>query len=112
VASEEKLPDNILWHQSGVNAKGEPFVQLLKGMEVIAQMDVQEARDHGRAMLEAAEAAETDAFVFDWLQTEVKVPHDRAAMLLVEFRKYREKTTGKQHGPTDKRQWVMPPGEK
>jgi hypothetical protein len=26
--------DQILWHQSGVNAKGEAFVQLLRGTEI------------------------------------------------------------------------------
>jgi hypothetical protein len=39
---DEKLPDDVLWHQSGVlwhqsgvNAKGEPFVQLIRGTTVI-----------------------------------------------------------------------------
>lgn len=64
----EEIPDNILWHQSGVNKKGEPFVQLLRGMEIICQMDPEQARDHARAITEAAEAAEQDAFLMDWGQ--------------------------------------------
>jgi len=61
--SDQKLPDDVLWHQSGVNAQGEPFVQLIQGTAVIAQMSCEQARDQGHAILEAAEAAEQDAFI-------------------------------------------------
>jgi hypothetical protein len=104
-----KLPDNVLWHQSGVNAKGEPFVQLIHGDKVIAQMDVEQARDHGRTIIEAAEAAETDAFIFDWVCNKVGSGPEQAMGLLVDFRKYRSEVTGKRHGPTSQREWVMPP---
>jgi len=107
--SDDKIPDDVLWHQSGVNAKGEPFVQLIQGTDVIAQMSVDEARDHGHAILEAAEAAETDAFLFDWVIHHVGAGKEQAAGLLVDFRKYRAERTGKRHGPTSPRDWVMPP---
>jgi hypothetical protein len=105
---EEKLPDNIIWHQSGINQKGEPFVQLLKGTEIIGQMSVEEARDHARAMTEAAEAAETDAFIYQWVVEHVGSDRERAGQLLVDFRRYREEVTGKRQGPTNPRDWVMP----
>lgn len=106
--SEEKAPDNILWHQSGVNVKGEPFIQLLRGMDVIAQMDPQQAREHALAMLEAAEAAEQDSFIFDWVTNHVGAGREQAAGLLVDFRQYRAERTGKRQGPTSSRDWVMP----
>jgi hypothetical protein len=106
--SEEKLPDDILWHQSGVNQKGEPFVQLLKGNEIIGQMSVEEARDHARAITEAAEAAETDAFIFNWVLKKVGGGPVQAMGLLTEFRQYRTEVTGKREGPTNPRDWVMP----
>jgi len=108
---DEKLPDDILWHQSGVNQKGEPFVQLIFGNRVIAQMDVEQAREHGRTIVEAAEAAETDAFIFDWVINRVGAEPENAGAMLVDFRKYRTERTGKRHGATSKRDWVMPPGK-
>ncbi len=108
---DEKIPDDVLWHQSGINGKGEPFVQLIRGTQIIAQMDVEQARDHGRAIIEAAEAAETDAFIFDWVVNRVGSGREQAAGLLVDFRKYRAEVTGKRHGATSPRDWVMPPAK-
>lgn len=106
---DEKIPDDILWHQSGVNQIGEPFVQLIRGTQVIAQMDPQQARDHGQAILEAAEAAEQDAFIFDWVVNRVGSGVDQAAGLLQDFRQYRRERTGKRGGPVNAREWVPPP---
>ena len=75
-------------------------------------MDVAQARDHGNAIIEAAEAAETDAFIFDWVMNRVGSGPEQAAGLLVDFRKYRAEVTGKRHGPTSPRDWVMPPPDK
>ncbi len=108
MSSGEQLPDDILWHQSGVNAKGEPFVQLLKGRKIIGQMTPEEARDHARAITEAAEAAEQDAFIFDWVCNQVGSGPEQAAGLLRDFRAYRLKRTGKRGGPSDPKDWVMP----
>jgi hypothetical protein len=101
--------DDVLWHQAGINSKGEPFVQLILGTKVIAQMTVPEARDHGMAIVEAAEAAETDAFVFEWVTKHVGAGPQQAAGLLVDFRKYRSEITGKRHGATSSRDWVGGP---
>lgn len=105
---DEKIPDDVLWHQSGVNTKGEPFVQLIKGKKVIGQMSPDDARDHAHAVLEAAEAAEQDAFIFDWVQQKLEMPPAIAGQLLVEFRKYRAERSNKKGGPTHPGDWVMP----
>jgi ABC-type nitrate/sulfonate/bicarbonate transport system substrate-binding protein len=109
--SDEKLPDNILWHQSGVNQNGEPFVQLLRGAQIFAQMDPQQARDHAQAILESAEAAEQDAFIFDWVKNHIGAGETQAAGFLGDFRKYRAERTGKKGGPSSARDWVMPPNK-
>jgi len=101
-----KLPDDVLWHQSGVNPKGEPFVQLIRGDKVIAQMSPEQARDHGHAIIEAAEAAEQDAFIYDWVLNRVGSGQEQAAGLLVDFRKYRSERTNKKGGPTRPDDWV------
>lgn len=105
---QQSVPGEVLWHQSGINPKGQPFVQLLLGMRIIGQMTPEEARDHGRAMLEAAEAAEQDAFMFDWVTHQVGAGPQQAAGLLVDFRRYRAERTGKSQGPTRPTDWVMP----
>lgn len=110
--ADEKIPDDILWHQSGVNAKGEPFVQLIQGGKVIGQMSPQEARDHAQAMIEAAEATEQDGFIMDWVINKVGAGPQQAAGLIADFRQYRRERTGKRGGPVNKREWVMPDDKK
>jgi hypothetical protein len=104
-------PNDVLWHQSGVNPAGEPFVQLLRGTEVICQMSPEQARDHGHATIEAAEAAEQDAFMVNFMQTKVGLDLERAMMVLVDFRRYRVERSGKRGGPTSGREWVFPHGK-
>jgi hypothetical protein len=102
----------VLWHQSGVSPTGEPFVQLLLGDEIIAQLSPEQARDHARAITEAAEAAEQDAFLIDFATNQLGTPHEAAGALLVAFREYRQERTGKAQGPRHPKDWVMPPKDK
>jgi hypothetical protein len=97
-----------LWHQSGINQQGEPFVQLLRGEKIIAQMDPEQARDHASAITEAAEAAEQDAFMVHFLREKIGLTLHEAGRVLVEFREWRRDLTGKSSGPTNPRDWVMP----
>jgi hypothetical protein len=77
----------------------QPYVHLVlmytDGTEEIAgQMTVAEARHHAMATLEAAEAAETDAFLVWFLEQRVGLEQGAAAALLPEFRTWREKCRG------------------
>jgi hypothetical protein len=110
IPPDEKFPDDVLWHQSGVNAKGEPLVQLIRGTDVIAQMSPEQARDHARSITEAAEASEQDAFFVWFLQHEVGVSKEQAFGVLMDFRRKRAERTGKRGGLTSPRDWVMPEG--
>jgi hypothetical protein len=101
MSDEKEFP---LWHQSGVNRAGEPFVQLILGEKIIAQQTPEMAREHALAVLAAAEAAEQDAFILHWLKTKVGATEDAAAQVLNDFRKYRREQTGKRSG-----QEVIPP---
>jgi hypothetical protein len=100
--------EQILWHQSGINPRGEPFVQLLLNEDVIGQMTPTEARDHARALTEAAEAAEQDAFFINFLQKKVGLGIAAAGQILIDFRNSRAEHTGKSQGPRHARDWVMP----
>jgi hypothetical protein len=102
-------PDDFLplWHQSGVNRAGEPFIQLILGEKVIAQQSIEQARDHAHAILEAAEAAEQDAFLVHWLKSCIGADERAAAGLLQDFRNWRREQTGKRSG-----QEVIPPNGK
>src|SRR6266478_8679287 len=95
IVSEE---DNVLWHQSGVNRDGEPFIQLILNDKVIAQQSIEQAREHARAMLEACEAAEQDAFMVHFLRKNVGLSEVQAVNVLVDFRKWRMRETGKRSG--------------
>ena len=95
----------MLWHQSGVNQKGEPFVQLILYGKLIAQMDPQQARDHARAITEAAEAAEQDSFMVEFAKSTIGTTPEGAAGLLVEFRRFRE-ARGKSTPPSDPSEFI------
>jgi hypothetical protein len=100
--------DDVLWHQSGVNPAGEPFVQLLRNETIIAQISVGQAREFAGALLQAAEAAEQDAFLISFARTEIGMSIQEAGKILIAFREYRARTTGKSQGPTRPTDWVMP----
>ena len=102
--------ERVLWHQSGVAPTGEPFVQLLLDEEIIAQLSPEQARDHARAITEAAEAAEQDAFMMAFAQEKIGLDFNTAGRVLVDFRNFRAERTGKSQGPTRPTDWVMPPG--
>ena len=104
--------DHVLWHQSGVTPRGEPFVQLLQDDKIIGQFSPEQARDHARAITEAAEAAEQDAFLISFARNKIGMPMEDAAKILVAFREYRAETTGKSQGPRNPKDWVMPPPDK
>ena len=99
------MPDNNkpddgvpLWHQSGVTRAGEPFIQLILGDKVVAQQSPEMAREHALAMLEAAEAAEQDAFIVWFAKNRMGVDENVAAHILVDFRDWRREHTGKRSG--------------
>lgn len=103
--------ESVLWHQSGVSPTGDPFVQLLRDETIIAQLSPEQARDHARAITEAAEAAEQDAFLFDFGR--LKLGDAQAGMrLIVAFREFRAERSDKSQGPRSPRDWVMPPADK
>ena len=104
--------DRVIWHQSGVAPTGEPFIQLLLDDQIVAQLSPDQARDHARAITEAAEAAEQDAFLVDFARTVLGLDREHEGALLVAFRDYRAKRTGKSQGPRNRRDWVMPPPDK
>jgi hypothetical protein len=86
----------------------EPLVEIeLLGQK--AQMSIFEAREHAQAVLECAEAAETDGFIWEFF-SRMSLTEAQIATLLQDFRAYREEQIGKELIQTMKD--VMPePGE-
>lgn len=77
----------------------QPFISVTVGAKDFhVQMSTDEARDLAMNLIQAAEAAEQDAFLFEWAQREVGVNDKQAAGLLSEFRKWREERLGNE-GP-------------
>jgi hypothetical protein len=107
VPMSDKPEDNVLWHQSGVNRDGEAFIQLILNDKVIAQQSIEQAREHAKAVLEACEAAEQDAFLVYFFKKQVGLSENQAARILVDFREWRMRETGKRSG-----QEVRPEGAK
>jgi hypothetical protein len=73
----------------------EPVVQLRirfdnnEGQTVV-QMSPEQAREVAHHILEAAEASIVDAFLYDWLQKVLKAHTGQAALLMSNFRVFRE----------------------
>ena len=104
--TDETIKPRILWHQSGVNQRGEPFVQLVLDGKVIAQQTPQEARDHARAITEAAEASEQDAFMLTFMRERVRLDDESTWIFLRDFREWRTARTGKKSGASSRTDWV------
>lgn len=106
---EEKLW--TLWHQSGVNKNGEPFVQLMKDTECIGQFTPEECRSHARGITEAAEAAEQDAFFVQYFKQKMELEDHVVFGFLLDFRRWREER-GKKGPPSDPREFMRTPKHK
>lgn len=75
--------------ESGVSGRTrEPFVVLRWGGES-GQLTPTEARHHARRLLEAAEAAESDAFLMSFLRDRVRLEDGHQVAVLADFRQWR-----------------------
>ncbi len=96
---------------SGVNIRGEGFVHIvhITGEERYgAQATPAEARQIAQQIMEAAEAAETDSFIFQFMQTQVGLDVGSAGQVLVDFRKWREISGGVKSRDKDDPHWKWP----
>ena len=80
---------------SGVNDRGEPFVQMAQTRDgkrlLLGQMTPSEARSLALQGLEAAEAAETDAFIWGYFTSKMDLKPAAIAALIADFRDFRAK---------------------
>jgi hypothetical protein len=97
---------------SGVNQRGNGFVHIAmetgKGItrtRGVMQCTAAEARQIAQQIAEAAEAAETDAFLFQFLQSKVQLDPARAAMVLNDFRIWRETSGGVKANQPEQEHW-------
>ena len=74
----------------------EPKISIYWPKDVDAsQMTPEEARAFARTIFECAEAAQQDAWLFDWATTKIGTDERGAGMLINELREWR----GQQRGP-------------
>lgn len=74
----------------------QPFVTLslanpAESANPFIQMSTIQARAQALIILEAADAADSDGFLMEWLTSEAQVDVEQAAQLLLAFRTYRER---------------------
>jgi hypothetical protein len=100
------MSERTIWHQSGVNKRGEPFIQFMLDDQVICQLTPEEARDHAKNVLEATEASEQDAFMLHFLTERVGTDREKAMAVIVDFRQWRE-ARGKKGPPSDSKEFVQ-----
>lgn len=89
---------NVIHVTSGFGANTrEPFVQV--EMEYPKdhplQLHPDEARDLAANLLQAAEAADQDAFLFEFVSKELHAGDNAGGGILLEFRKWRSERLGK-----------------
>lgn len=74
-----------------------PFVMIeADEIDQPIQLSPAEARDLAVNLLQAAEAAEGDAFIVEFTTRQLKSDVQHARVLLLEFRKFRESMRGEQ----------------
>ena len=69
----------------------QPLVELSIGDTKIL-IPPAKAQEIGMKMLAGAEAANMDAFLFQWLMEQVGVPEDKVALIVRDYRQFREQT--------------------
>lgn len=83
---------------SGLNKRGEGFVHLrIEFSDLpagVVQATPAKAREIAQFINEAAEAADADAFLYQFLTREIGSDEQRALMVIAQFRKYRELSGG------------------
>lgn len=84
-----------LWVTSLYGYKsGSPLVSVAMPGGEFVQLSPENARNLARDLFECAEAAEQDAFMFSWVQEQIKVSPDKAAIVLNDFREWRARRNG------------------
>lgn len=88
-------PDDTIWIETMVASRtGEPCV-VLRWYDHSGQLTPAEAREHAMKVLAAADAAESDAFLVQFMAQKIGVDKPQQAMMLQEFRKFREEMEAK-----------------
>lgn len=75
----------------------QPFVNVVIGDQLYG-WPADKAKEIGAMLIEVATAAEGDAFVFEWVEKTLGAGEERAAMILAEFRAWREARAKKASG--------------
>jgi hypothetical protein len=84
--------DKTFWVTSLYGGKTrEPRVNFAMPGGEYVQMSPEEARDLALNLLQCADAAESDGFVFEFIKDKVGAPDEISARILGEFREYRDK---------------------
>jgi|GEM_PF-2678130 hypothetical protein len=86
----EQSPSNAIHVESGVSVfTGKPFIAFHWG-ENHGQLTVAEANAYAFALLEACEAAESDAFIFEFMRKQMGATAENAVRMVMAFREYRD----------------------
>lgn len=89
---KENIEEGMLYAESmfGFNSR-KPIVRISYGITFEVQVSPAEARHFAQSILEAAEGAETDAFMVNFMQTKVGFNEDQQiAAFMADFRKERD----------------------
>jgi hypothetical protein len=89
-ADEQLDPDSILV-SSMVSAQTKEPLVVLRWFTHYAQLGERAARELAFNILSAVEAAKSDAFIIAFAAERIGLPDERAALLLDDFRAFREK---------------------
>lgn len=83
---------NVINVESGYGGNTrQPFVEIKTDkLKEPLQLSPEEARDLASNLLQAAEASENDAFMFEFISKELHAGDNAGANILMEFRKWRD----------------------
>lgn len=84
-------PRTTFWAQSAYGMRTKQPIVVLHHQDWVLQVSPEEARGIASSILQAAEAAEQDAFLMEWIQRTTGVDELGAGRLVVEYRDWREK---------------------
>lgn len=94
VPTHQVADPTTIWVEPIVSQRTKGGLVNVRWGHLSAQMTVEEARTHAHGILQAAESAETDAFLCEFMENFLGATKPQMGVILSDFRAFRERKRG------------------
>jgi len=110
VAEPQSEPSVTMWAYCGITDMGAPFVRLVRNEQPLIQVHPDAARSLGLALMESADAADQDAFMYAFWRNTFGKSHEDAMMMIGALRRFRQAKRDEAKAAMESSRLVTPAG--